>query len=85
MANQLEAMAFTAIARGGGQRAARLLGAAEALREASHDPMTVDERREYDAALERLRGILDGPALDTAWAAGRGLKADAAVALAVAE
>ena len=44
VANQLESLAFTAIAKGSGTRAAELFGAAEALREASGDPMTVDER-----------------------------------------
>ncbi len=83
VANQLESMAFTAIARGSGARAARLLGAAEALREASGDPMTVDERGEYDAEVDRLRGLLDPPDLADAWADGRRLTSDQAVALAV--
>ncbi len=85
VANQLETLAFTAIARGAGQRAARLLGAAEVLREASGDPMTVDERREYDTDLARLRGLLDPAALSDAWAAGRAMTTAEAVALAVAE
>ena len=83
VANQLESMAFTTIARGGGPKAARLLGAAEALREASGDPMTLDERAEYDAEVERLRGMLGAPELDQAWAEGRHLSAADAVALAV--
>jgi hypothetical protein len=85
VANQLESMAFTAIARGGGPRAAGLLGAAEALREASGDPMTVDERGEYDAEVDRLRQLLDPSALDRAWAAGRSMSAADAVALAVSQ
>jgi predicted ATPase/class 3 adenylate cyclase len=85
VANQLESLAFTAIARGGGTRAAKLLGAAEALREASGDPMTVDERGEYDAEVARLRGLLDPAELGEAWAAGHGLTAADAVAFAVSE
>jgi predicted ATPase len=85
VANQLETMAFTAIARGRGSRAAQLLGAAEAVREASGDPMTVDERREYDADLAQLRGLIDPTALSDAWAAGRAMTTADAVALAVAE
>ena len=83
VANQLESMAFTAIARGRGTRAAQLLGAAEALREASGDPMTADERDEYDAEIERLRGLLDPEALRAAWAEGRTMSSAAAVALAL--
>jgi hypothetical protein len=82
VANQLESMAFTTIARGGGPKAARLLGAAEALREASGDPMTVDERAEYDVEVERLRGLLDSAGFDD-WVVGRSMAAADAVALAV--
>ena len=85
VANQLESLAFTAIAMGDGTRAAQLLGAAETLREASGDPMTVDERAEYDAEVERLRGLFDAAALGAAWADGRGLTETDAVALAVSE
>jgi predicted ATPase/class 3 adenylate cyclase len=85
VANQLESLAFTAIVRGAGTRAARLFGAAEALREASGDPMTVDERGEYDAFVDRLRTLLDAAALGDAWADGRSLTAPDAVALAVAQ
>jgi predicted ATPase/class 3 adenylate cyclase len=85
VANQLESLAFTAIARGGGTKAAQLLGAAEALRETSGDPMTVDERGEYEAEVDRLRRLLDAAALGDAWAEGRSLTAVDAVALAVSE
>ena len=85
VANQLESLAFTAIVRGAGIRAARLFGAAEVLREASGDPMTVDERAEYDAYLDRLRGLLNAAELSDAWAQGRSLTALDAVALAVSE
>jgi hypothetical protein len=85
VANQLESLAFTAIARGAGTKAAQLFGAAEALREGSGDPMTVDERREYEAEVDRLRGLLDAAALGDAWAEGRSLTAVEAVALAVSE
>ncbi len=85
VANQLESMAFTAIARGDGPMAAQLLGSAEALREASGDPMTVDEGKEYDAEVERLRARLDASGLEAAWAAGRAMSAADAVALAISE
>ena len=85
VANQLESLAFTALALGDASRAARLLGAAEALREAAGDAMTPQERVEYDAEVGRLRANLDAAVLDDAWADGRNLTAADAVALAVAE
>ena len=85
VANQLESMAFTSIARDRGARAAQLLGAAEALRDMSGDPMTADEHDEYDAEIERLRGLLDPEALRAAWAEGRAMSSAAAVALALSE
>ena len=83
VANQLESFGFTAIARGDGARAARLLGAAEALRERVGEAMSPRERVEYDAELGRGRALVDAATFDAAWSEGRALSADAAVALAV--
>jgi predicted ATPase/class 3 adenylate cyclase len=83
VANQLESLAFVAVATSAGDRAARLLGAAEALREQSGDAMTSPERVEYEAEVDRLRGLLGPEALGAAWAEGRRLSAEEAVALAV--
>ena len=83
VANQLECLAFIAIARGRGSRAARLLGAAEALRETARAPMTAFERGEYDAAADRLHEELGEPAFREAWADGRLMTPDAAVAVAI--
>ena len=85
VANQLESLAFTAIASGDASRAARLLGAAEALREAAADAMTPDERVEYDAEVDRLRAHLDARALDETWTDGRNLTEADVVAFAVAD
>ena len=82
IANQLEAIAFLAVARGSGERAARLLGAAEALREVAGSPMTAQERQEYDGELLRLRAQLEAAALDEHWAEGRAMSSEEAVALA---
>ena len=82
IANQLEAIAFLAVARGSGERAARLLGAAEALREVAGSPMTAQERREHDGELLRLRAQLEAAALDEHWAEGRAMSSEEAVALA---
>ena len=84
VANQLESFGFTAITKGDGGRAARLLGAAEALREQSGDAMSPRERVEYEAEVGLLRGLLAPAIFDVAWVEGRTMTADAAVALAVA-
>jgi tetratricopeptide (TPR) repeat protein len=83
VANQLECFGFIALARGDGTRAARLLGAAEAIREAAGAPMTAFEREEYDTAVERSRARLDASAVESAWTAGRLMTVDAAVAFAL--
>ena len=84
MANQLECFAFLAIAKGDTVRAARLFGAAEAIREVAASAMVAAEQAEYDAAVGQLRGSLAAAALDSAWAEGRWLTTDDAVALALA-
>ena len=84
IANQLESVAFIVRDRGDHLRAATLLAAAEAIREAADAPMLAFERAEYDAAVAAVRERLDGPALESAWADGRRLATDEAVALALA-
>jgi predicted ATPase/class 3 adenylate cyclase len=83
IANQLESIAFIAIERDDTDRAARLLGAAAELRIESGAAMLPHERAEYDAYVERLRGLLDAEALDTAWQAGRSMRQVEAVAYAL--
>jgi predicted ATPase len=83
VANQLESFAYVAMSRGDGLRAARLLGAAEALRVVAEAAMSGLEREEYDSAVGRLREELDRGSLGSAWAEGGGMTADAAVAFAL--
>jgi predicted ATPase/class 3 adenylate cyclase len=83
IANQLECLAFVAIAQDDGPRAARLLGAAEALREVALATMLPIELEEYALEMDRLRAGLDAASLATAWAEGRALTPDAAVAFAI--
>jgi predicted ATPase/class 3 adenylate cyclase len=85
IAHQLESFAFLDVGDGDGERAARLLGTAEALREAADARMLPYERAEYDEAVARLREILPAPDLDRAWAAGRATDVAAAVSLAAAD
>jgi hypothetical protein len=84
IANQLECLAFLALARGDRVRVARLFGAAESLREAAGAAMLPVERQEYAAAVAQMRLDTDGLALDADWAEGRQMGAEAAVEFAVA-
>ncbi len=86
LANQLECFAYLAVARGDGRRGARLLGAAEALREVAGTPMQVmgSELEDHDAAVARLRQETDLEAVEAAWADGRRLTVDQAVESALA-
>jgi hypothetical protein len=81
LANQLESFGYLAIARGHGSRAARLLGAAEALREVAGSPMQAigTEHEDYETAIAQIREEPDRETVDAAWADGRRLTADAAV------
>jgi hypothetical protein len=85
VANQLESFAFVAITRGAGARAARLFGAAEALRELAEAAMTGLEGDAYRAEVARRRDELEEGALAAAWAEGRQMTADQAVAFALSD
>jgi tetratricopeptide (TPR) repeat protein len=85
VANQLENIAYLDTERGRTELAVRLLGAADALREAADARMAFDEEPEYVASLERLRSVLMPVAFEHAWATGRGLSQAEAVALALAD
>ncbi len=84
VAHQLESIAFAFIVRGDRDRAARLLGAAAALREVARSPMVRAEQIEHDEWLTRLRGGADRAVVEAALAAGRRLSPAEAVALASA-
>jgi hypothetical protein len=83
-AHELECFAFIAGASGQNERAARLFGAAEALRESIGSNMTPSERREYDRAVLQLHAQTDAAALQATWAAGRALSMEQAIQLALA-
>jgi hypothetical protein len=79
VAHELECFGFMAIADEQPERAAILLGAAEALREKCQSPMTDDERVEYDRWVAELRAKLAEAECNAAWAEGRGMTMDQAV------
>ena len=83
LANVLECFGFIASAEAQPERGARLLGAAEAIREAAGAPMLGYERAGYEREVAALRATLEPARLDEAWAAGRGLTLDQAVAFAL--
>jgi predicted ATPase len=76
VAHVLECLAYVAVMQNQPDRAARLYGAAEMLRERLGSQMLSMERREYDESLVRLRIQLSEPALAHAWAQGRALDLD---------
>jgi hypothetical protein len=64
-------------------RAARLFGAAEALRERIGIPMTPLERQEYDHEISDLRAGMDPKVFGAEWEQGRALTMEDAIRFAV--
>jgi hypothetical protein len=85
IANQLECFGYLAIARGAPLRAATLLGAAQGLREGAVAPMLPQEELVYEAEIDRLRSQLPEDVRASAWAEGRRMTSDEAVAFAISE
>jgi serine/threonine-protein kinase PknK len=81
IASVLEALAGTACAQGEFERAARLFGAAEALREAIGTPVPLCERPDRDRNVAAASTRLD----DAVWAEGRAMSVGEAVGYALAE
>jgi predicted ATPase/class 3 adenylate cyclase len=85
VAHQLECMAFIAKAREQGERAVKLMSAAETLRQASSSPRTPQERIEYDQELADLRTGMDEKAFDLLWVEGQSMNMDQAIDLALSK
>jgi tetratricopeptide (TPR) repeat protein len=81
VAHELESFASIAIAEEEPQRALKLLGAAEALRERSNSPMTDFERIEYDEMVAHVRSLLNETDADLLWAEGWSMKTEQAIQL----
>jgi len=84
IASCLGGLAGGAVCLGQHELAARLFGAAEALREAIAFPMEVIDRAELDRDVAALREELQPAALAAAWAEGRSMSVDQAIELGVA-
>ncbi|HEY5904054.1 MAG TPA: adenylate/guanylate cyclase domain-containing protein [Anaerolineales bacterium] len=79
VAHQLECFAILAIRRQAYERAARLFGAAGALREKINIAMSPMERVEYEKELAAVRGAVGEEGFGSAWADGRSLSMEAAI------
>ena len=80
----LDMLAAVAVDAREPERAARLLGAAEGLLEATGARLEPAERAVHDGAVAAVRATVDAELVQRAWSAGRALAFDDAVALALA-
>jgi hypothetical protein len=79
----LESFAFIAKVQEEDQRAAKLFGAAEILRESANLPMLFIEQVEYDREVNDLRANMDESTFAKAWAEGRAMTMERAIAFAL--
>jgi predicted ATPase/class 3 adenylate cyclase len=83
VANQLECFAYIAIAQEEPEKAGRLLGAAQAIRERRHNPIHLPwETADYEQAMKQLGEMLGGAGRDAAIDEGRSMTLDEAVSFA---
>lgn len=85
VAESLEGLASLAAAGGKPERAVRLLGAAEALREAIGTPLPPSDRPDYERSVSTLQQRLDQRLFTTTWAEGRAMTPEAAMEYALSE
>ncbi len=83
--HELDAFGILAAAQRQAERAARLLGAAEALREAIDAPLPPSERASHDSDIAGVRAALGEEAFATAWAQGRAMTLEQAIEYALKE
>jgi len=80
IASSLERFAGIAAGQGQPDRAARLLGAAEALRKAIGAPLPPVERPDYERTVAAARAQFDAATFATAWAEGQALTLEQVIA-----
>jgi hypothetical protein len=85
IADSLRLVAALAAAQGEPERSARLLGAAEALRDAIGTPVDPADRADDERNVSAVRARLGEEAFEAAWAAGRAMTPDQAAAYAMHE
>jgi hypothetical protein len=81
----IELSAYLALALGTMGRAARLRGAAETRREASSVPLSPTEQATDEIDIATIRAALGEAAFEAAWAEGRAMTLEQAVAYALDE
>ncbi|HLY22673.1 MAG TPA: LuxR C-terminal-related transcriptional regulator [bacterium] len=79
----LEGLAAVAVTAGDHERAARLLGAADALRKVINTPLTPSERADLERTLAAARAALSEADIAAAWAKGAAMRPDQAIQYAV--
>ena len=79
IAQNLEGLAAVAVAQAQSERAARLFGAAEGLREVIGAPLPSADRAEHDRSVAAVRTALGEEAFAAAWAEGRAISLEQAV------
>ena len=72
-AKALETFAELALAEHAPERAARIWGATEHLREEIEVPILLDEQAGYQSTVAAARAVLGDEAFDRAWNEGRGM------------
>jgi predicted ATPase/transcriptional regulator with XRE-family HTH domain len=80
IADCLEGMASVCGKEGQAERAGRLFGAAERIREVSGIPLSPSEWQYYEHQLAAVRGQLDDERWSAAWAKGRAMEVDQVIA-----
>ena len=85
LAECLEGLAGVVGVRGQPARAALLLGAAEALRNAIGAPVPPADRADYERSVAAVRTQLDATAFGAAWAEGRSTPLEQAITVALSE
>jgi tetratricopeptide (TPR) repeat protein len=83
VANQLECFAFIAKVNEQPERATKLLGAAERLRETIHIDMSPMERVEYDREVADLKANMDRKLFAALWEEGKSMTMEQAIQLAL--
>lgn len=83
VAHELECFGFLAIHDEEPQRAAKLFGSAEALRERNQSPMADYERLEYNPVVAQLRSMLAEAEFNALWAEGRSMTMGQAIEFAL--
>ncbi|MBA3470255.1 MAG: tetratricopeptide repeat protein [Herpetosiphonaceae bacterium] len=83
IAECLEGLAGVFVAQQQPVRAARLCGAAEALRSAIGAPLSPTDQALYTTIAQSVRAALDGPTFEQAWLAGQRLNLEAAIGAAL--